>query len=95
VSIDDPQLPSSMLEPYHLQPPCLSSPLSIFSQIEAEDVCLTSEVRLHIALEVVAQLDKVKDFRWLSPDELSFCEFLVEQIRSLQMVVEAQDDAPS
>jgi hypothetical protein len=95
VSIDDPQLPSSMLEPYHLQPPCLSSPSSIFSQLEVEDVCLTSEVRLHIALEVVAQLDKVKDFRWLSPDELSLCEFLVEQIRSLQMVVEAQDDAPS
>jgi hypothetical protein len=61
----------------------------------AEDVCLTSEVRLRIALEVVTQLGKAEDYRWLSPEELSLHEFLVEQIWSLQMVVEAQDDASS
>jgi hypothetical protein len=46
----------------------------------AEDVCLTSEVRLRIALEVVTQLGKAEDYRWLSPEELSLREFLVEQI---------------
>jgi hypothetical protein len=56
-----------------------------------EDDYLTSKDRLHIALEVVAQLDNAEDFRWLSPDELSLHEFLVEQTKSLQMVVEAQD----
>jgi hypothetical protein len=50
---------------------------------------------LHITFEVVSQLDKVKDFRSLSPEELSLRDFLNEQIRSLQLVVEAQDDAPS
>jgi hypothetical protein len=61
---------SSVLEP---------SPSSIHFQSEAEDDCLTPEVRLHIALKVVAQLDKAEDFRWLSPEELSLREFLVEQ----------------
>jgi hypothetical protein len=57
-----------------------------------EDDCLTSKERLHIALEVVTQLDNTNDFRWLSPEELSLHEFLVELTKSLQMVVEAQDD---
>jgi hypothetical protein len=30
----------------------------------------------------------------LSPEELSLHDFLVEQIQSLQLVVEAKDDAP-
>jgi hypothetical protein len=72
-----------------------SSPSSIHSQPEAEDDCLTPEVRLHIALEVVAQLDKAEDFIRLSSEKLSLREFLVEQISSLLMVVKAQDDAPS
>jgi hypothetical protein len=72
-----------------------SSPSSIHSQPEVEDECLTPEVRLHIALEVVTQLDKAEDFIRLSSEKLSLREFLVEQISSLLMVVEAQDDAPS
>jgi hypothetical protein len=96
VSIGAPQLPSSpVLEPYHLQSPRLSLSSSICSQPEVEDECLTPEVRLHIAFEVVSQLHKTQESRWLSPAELSLHEFLVEQIRSLQMVAEAQDDAPS
>jgi hypothetical protein len=71
-----------------------SLPSSISSQSEAKDVCVTLEVQLHIALEVVAQLDKAKDFRWLLPEKLSLREFLVEQISSLRMVFEVQDDAP-
>jgi hypothetical protein len=71
---------SSVLEP---------SPSSILSQSKAEDDCLTPEVRLHIALEVVAQLYKTEDFMWLSPEELSLREFLVRQISSLWMIVEA------
>jgi hypothetical protein len=72
-----------------------SLPSLISSQSEAKDVCVTLEVQLHIALEVVAQLDKAKDFRWLLLEKLSLREFLVEQISSLRMVFEVQDDAPS
>jgi hypothetical protein len=49
----------------------------------------------YIALKVGAQLDKAEVFRWLLPEELSLRKFLVEQIKSLQMVVEAQDVASS
>jgi hypothetical protein len=59
-----------------------------------EDEYLSLEVWLHIAFEVIFQLDKAEDFRWLSLEDLCLCDFLVEQIRSLQLVVEAQDDAP-
>jgi hypothetical protein len=59
------------------------------------DECLTLEVLLHIAFEVISQLDKAEESRWLSPEEFSLCDFLVQQIRSLQLVVEAQGDAPS
>jgi hypothetical protein len=92
VSISVPHLPlSSVLEPYHLYLSCSPSPSSIHSEPEVEDDYLTSKDRLHIALEVVVQLDNAEDFRWLSPEELSLYEFLVEQTKSLQMVVEAQD----
>jgi hypothetical protein len=60
-----------------------------------EDECLTPEVLLHIAFEVVSQLDKAEESGWLSPEEHSLHDFVVDQMRSLQMVVEAQDDAPS
>jgi hypothetical protein len=60
-----------------------------------EDEHLSPEMRLHVAFEVVSQLDKGEDFRSLSPEELSLCDFLNERIRSLQLVVETQDDAPS
>jgi hypothetical protein len=60
-----------------------------------QDECLTLEVLLHIAFEVISQLDKAEESRWLSPEEFSLCDFLVQQIRSLQLVVEAQGDAPS
>jgi hypothetical protein len=44
---------------------------------------------------VISQLGKAEESRWLSPEELSLCDFLVEQIRSLHLVVEEQDVAPS
>jgi hypothetical protein len=94
VSIGALQFPSfPVQEPVHYQLP--RSPSSICSQPVVEDEYLLPEVRLHIAFEVVSQLDKAEDARWLSPKELSFCDFLVEQIWSLQLVVKMQDDAPS
>jgi hypothetical protein len=59
-----------------------------------EDEYLSREVQLHIAFEVISQLDKAADFKWLSPEELSLCDFLDQQIWSLQLIIEAQDDAP-
>jgi hypothetical protein len=57
---------------------------------------LTLEVLLHVAYEVVSQLDRAEVFRSLSIEELSLRDFLVEQIRSLRLVIEEQDDlAPS
>jgi hypothetical protein len=50
---------------------------------------------LHIAYEVVSQLDNAEDFRHLSLEELSLQDFLVQQIHSLQPVVEAQEDFAS
>jgi hypothetical protein len=58
-----------------------------------EDECLTLEVLLHIAYEVVSQLDRAKEFMLLSLNEQSLHNFLEEHIRSLQLVVEAQDDS--
>jgi hypothetical protein len=76
VSVD----PSPMLEDEVCLPP------------EEEDECLAPEVLLHIAYEVVSQLEKVEEFRQLSLEELSLRDFLVEQIHTLQPVVEAQED---
>jgi hypothetical protein len=59
---------------------------------EEEDGCLTPEVLLHIAFEVMSQLDNAEDFRQLSLEELSLWDFLIEQIHTLQPVVEAQED---
>jgi hypothetical protein len=39
--------------------------------LEVEDECLTHEVLLHIAYEVVSQLDNAEDFRQLSLEEHS------------------------
>jgi hypothetical protein len=72
--------PSLMLE----DEVCLSP------KVDAE--CLTPEVLLHIAYEVVSQLDKAGEFRLLSLDELSLRDFLVKQINALQLVVETQED---
>jgi hypothetical protein len=60
-----------------------------------EDEYLSLEVQLDITFEVVSQLDEAEVFRSLSPEELSLRVFLIEQIRSLQLIVEMQDDAPS
>jgi hypothetical protein len=61
-----------------------------------DDEDLTLEVLLHVAFEVISQLDRAEVFRSLSIKELSLCDFLVEQIRSLRLVVEEQDGpAPS
>jgi hypothetical protein len=59
---------------------------------QEEDECLIPDVLLHIAYEVVSQLDNAADFRQLSLGELSRQDFLVEQIDSLQLVVQAQVD---
>jgi hypothetical protein len=45
---------------------------------EEEDECLTPIVLLHIAYEMVSQLDNAEDFRQLSLEELSLRDFLVE-----------------
>jgi hypothetical protein len=61
-----------------------------------EDEDLTPEVLLHVAYEVVSQLDRVEVYRSLSLEEQSLRNFLVEQIHSLRLVVEEQDgSAPS
>jgi hypothetical protein len=72
--------------PYHHQSsrlPSSRSPSSFYPHSEEEDEYLLPEVRLHISFKVISQLDKAEDFRWLLPKELSLCDFLVEQIRSL------------
>jgi hypothetical protein len=53
------------------------------------------KMRLHIAFELISKLDKTEESRWLSLQELSLHDFLVEQIRSLQLVVEEQGIAKS
>jgi hypothetical protein len=58
---------------------------------EVEDEDLVPEVLLHVAYEVVTQLDRAEEFRLLSLEEQSLRNFLVEQICSLQLVIEAQD----
>jgi hypothetical protein len=47
---------------------------------EVEDECLTPEVLLHVAYEVVSQLDKAEESMLLSLEEHSLPDFLVEQI---------------
>jgi hypothetical protein len=60
-----------------------------------DDECLVSEVLLHIAFTVISQLSKSEEYRLLSPEELSLRDFLVDQFRLLQLVVEEQGVAPS
>jgi hypothetical protein len=55
----------------------------VCSLLEVEDADLVPEVLLHIAYEVVSQLDRAEVFRLLSLKEQSLCGFLGEQIRSL------------
>jgi hypothetical protein len=64
----------------------------VFLPPQEEDECVTLDVLLHIAYEVVSQLDDAADFWQLSFEELSLRDFLVEQIDSLQLVVQAQVD---
>jgi hypothetical protein len=59
-------------------------------QPEVEDECLKPEVLLHITFEVIFQLDKATEARWLSPEEISLRDFLVEQYRSLHMVIRCE-----
>jgi hypothetical protein len=72
--------------------PCLKSLRSLRWM---DDECLTLEVLMHIAFEVISQLSKAEESRWLSPKELSLHDFLVEQFGSSQLVVEVQGVAPS
>jgi hypothetical protein len=64
-------------------------------QSEMDEEYLTPKVLLHIAFKVISQLGKAKECRCLSPKELFVRDFLFEQIRSLQLVVEGQGIAPS
>jgi hypothetical protein len=64
-------------------------------QPKINDECLKLEVQLHISFKMISQLVKAEESRWLSPEELSLHDFLAEQIRSLQLVVEEQGVAPS
>jgi hypothetical protein len=67
-----------------------------YSLPEEEDADLSPEVLLHVAYEVVSQLDRAKEFRSLSLEEQSLRDFLGEQIHSLWLVVKAQNSsAPS
>jgi hypothetical protein len=55
-----------------------------------EDEDLTLEVLLYVAYEMVSQLGRAV-YRLLSLEEQSLCDFLVEQILSLRLVIEEQD----
>jgi hypothetical protein len=83
-----PSLKFASLSPSHLPLPVAASPPHASedddcSLLEEEDEDLASEVLLHVAYEVVSQLDMAEDFRSLSLEEQSLCGFLVEQIHSL------------
>jgi hypothetical protein len=51
---------------------------------EVEDDCLSPEVLLHIAYEVVSQLGRAEEFKQLLPEGLSLHNFLREQICTLK-----------
>jgi hypothetical protein len=81
--------------PFLPQASIASSHVPLPPQPEVGDECLTPQLLLHIAFEVISQLDKGEDSRWLQPEELSLWDFLVEQIQSLQLAVVEQGIAPS
>jgi hypothetical protein len=89
-------LPGSSLTSSKLKPalPSVNHHLSedeFSSLLELEDEHLSPEVLLHIAYEVVSQLDRAEEFCPLSPDEEDLRDFLKDQIVSLQLVVKVQD----
>jgi hypothetical protein len=76
----------------------LFAPTSLDYQSFEDDPCSSPEleyehpslvVLLHSAYEVVSQLDRAEEFRLPSSEEDSLRDFLVDQIKSLQFVVEA------
>jgi hypothetical protein len=56
----------------------------VCSPPEVEDDCLSPEVLLHIAYEVVSQLGRAEEFKQLLPEGLSLHNFLREQICTLK-----------
>jgi hypothetical protein len=72
-------------------PPKLASPSldcpsfvdELCSPPKLEYECPSSEVLLHIAYEVVSQLDRALEFIRLSPEEHSLRDFLEDHITSL------------
>jgi hypothetical protein len=50
---------------------------------DLDDENLSPDVLLHIAYEVVSQLDRAEDFQLLSPDEHDLRDFVEDQIMSL------------
>jgi hypothetical protein len=66
----------------------------VLSPPSVEDVCHESseednlsmlEIRLHIAINVISQLNVAEDFRLLLGEEHSLREFLLDQILLLQV----------
>jgi hypothetical protein len=94
VSVGAPGSPSSSLPPEAAlvglveQTPLAISDDELCSPSDLDDDRLSSEVLLHIAYEVVSQLDRAEDFWLLSPDKQDLCDFLEDHITSLQLVVE-------
>jgi hypothetical protein len=94
VSVGAPGSPSSSLPPAAAlvglveQTPLAISDDELCSPSDLDDDRLSSEVLLHIAYEVVSQLDRAEDFWLLSPDKQDLCDFLEDHITSLQLVVE-------
>jgi hypothetical protein len=101
VSADAPGLPSSLTSLPLLaalaglveQMPLAIAEDELCSPPDLNDEHLCPEVLLHIAYEVVSELDMAEEFRLLSLDENDLCNFLEDQITSLQLVVRVQDTA--
>jgi hypothetical protein len=54
----------------------------------AEDSLPTSEIRLHITINIISRLNAEEEFRSLSVEEISLREFLLNQILFLQEALE-------
>jgi hypothetical protein len=55
-----------------------------YLELSEEDSLPTSEIWLHIAINVVSRLNVMEEFRSLSAEELSLREFLLDQLLLLQ-----------
>jgi hypothetical protein len=58
----------------------LVSVVDVSLELSGEDSLSTPEIRLHIAINVISSLNATEEFRSLSVDEISLCEFLLDQM---------------